>query len=238
MTNSRRTFTLNNSLAAVSAVPLEDTTLATDGNNCKIHVFEADGRYSECIQTVRAYSRLRRDGQSDSFTALGCCNSTNVYFIDENYNENASVLLDAPCDCNNSGINGLTDAMLTCVDGERFILGAFAQGAYLFDMNGERLSVLCASEQNEILTDFITFGEDRYAYSTLCGNTRTVTVSDNRTVLSSNLERDYTLRMLFAYDDTVYGLFGRNYLYNHIIPIYSNGRLILPRGIENSCFTC
>ena len=156
-----------------------------------------------------------------------------MYFLNESFCENGYITLDASSNCNCSEnrcrtSGTLTDAIQVCIGNNAFILGAFDNGAYLFDSNGKRMTQLCSTDNGESLTDFITFGDEKYAMSTLCGNKRTVTVSDSGTVQSAILGKGFSLRMLLAENGIVYGLFGRNYIYNQIIPIYSDGRLILP----------
>lgn len=234
MEENRRSFILNNSLAAVSALPLDDSTLATDGFNCHIHIFELDGSFREKAETQRAYRRLRSDLRTNQLTALGCCNENRLYFIDENYNECGFIELDTSCDfgcrcdCGCDDLSEVTDASLTTIGEERFIVGAFRRSAYLFDMNGRRLTKLCETDDDEILTDFVHAGNDLFALSTLNNRTRTITVSDNGCIQSAILSRTHTLRMLIAMDDGIYGLFGQNYIYNRIIKIYSDGTLRLP----------
>lgn len=233
--NIYRNFILNNSLAAISAVALDDITLATDGQECKIHEFDVAGNFNEYHCTARAYRRLRVNDQTCLTTALGCCNSAKVYFLSDRFRENDYVELDTSCEhncgcvCGCEDFSELTDASITVVGNEELIVGAFRKSAYLFDMDGRRLTRLCTADDGEILTDFISLGNGIYAMGTLCGNTQTVTVSDNGNTQSAILSRGYTLRMLIPDGSEIYGLFGRNYIYNRIIKIYSNGILSLPR---------
>lgn len=226
--NDRTIFTLNNSLAAISAVKRNEAITATDGQSRQILVFNADGVQTDCVSATRAYRRLRHINDI-GYSALSCCESPDVYMLDSGFNEIARVTLDIPCDCAKRGINGIFDAELILRGGEIFITAAFAKGAYLFNKSGERLSRLCKADCGEMLTDFITLGEDSYAFATLCKGAQTVSVSENGCVYSGVLPRKYVLRMLFCENAKVYGLFGRNYLYNHIIPIYVNGILLLPQ---------
>lgn len=236
--NIQKIFTLYNRLAAVSAQPLCDRIIATDGINCSIYIVNENRCCNESICAVRPYRRLRSTSCNDGYTALSCCNDNNLYLLDDNFCENGYITLESAvngdCGCSSccgscSGTLGtLTDAMQVCIGSNTFILGSFESGAYLFDSNGKRMTQLCSADNGEVLTDFITFGDEKYAMSTLCGNRRTVTVNDSGTVQSAILERGRTLRMLLSENGTVYGLFGRHYIYNQIIPIYSDGRLILP----------
>ncbi len=354
--NIYRNFTLNNSLAAISAVPLENQTLATDGKNCIIHQIDTCGRDMGCKTTLRPLRRLRNYSFDCTFTALGCCNDKTLYFLDSNLTEAGAVRLDTrgllncrsfsgyyshhSCGCNNgcnggcnsgcnggcnngcnngcnggcnngcnggcnSGCNGgcsngcnggcnggcnsgcnsgcnngcgngcnsgnnkrnggcssgsggicnnggscnnnfsmlctwdcglgsepfseLTDASLTQIGNETYIVGVFPKGAYLFDLNGNLAEQLCKTDGSEILTDFIHLQNGIFAMSTICGNLRTVTVYNNGNTQSSILDRCHSLRMLIAHNGEIYGLFGQNYIYNRIMKIYSGG-FNLPRA--------
>jgi len=237
-------FVLNNSLAAISAINKENRILATDSFNCSVHVFDSCGNFCGCESTLRPYRRLRYDCASDSFTALSCCNQPYVYCIDNHLNENGYITLasgENGCNCETNcaneanDCNELTDASLTRIGGELFIIGVFRKGAYLFDINGKRLTKLCTADKNEVLTDFIAFGEEKYAMSTINNGVRTISVSENGITRSGILHKHFSLRMLFEDNGIIYGLFGQKYIYNQIMPIYENGILTLPDSIGN-CF--
>ncbi len=227
--NSNLSFVLGNCLAAVSAVPLENSIAATDGFQSKIHLFELDGTQKGCVDTLRPYRRLRSDGCS-GYTAQSCCNSTRIYFLDENFRETDFLDLNTRrgCSCGGSSETEMTDSMTVCIGSERFAVGAFRRNAYLFDLKGKRLTRLCETAEGEVLTDFVYTGDGIFAMGTLNGNTTTISVSDNGTTARSILQSCYTLRMLIPIQNEIYGLFGKGYILNRIIKIYSNGVLNLP----------
>lgn len=234
--NTETTFILNNSLAAVSASMSGESIIASDGINCLLHFFDNGGDFQKVESTIRAYRRLRKSQDGDFFTAIGNCETPNVYFLDCNLNEFCLVELETEnrCNCRNHDRDVLFDVSVTKIGSENFIIGAFSKAAFLFDMNGKRLQKLCEADRNEILTDFISLGQDVYAMSTLRGKTRTVAVSDNGIVKSSILTNNYNLRMLLPYENNeLFALFGKNYIYNKIIRIYSQNTLTLPE--TNRC---
>lgn len=224
--NINRVFTLDNSLAAVSAFVRGEDIFSTDGIECIIHRIGSD--CDQCItRTLRPYRRLRRS-ESGQITGLGCCESTRLYFLSDCFNETGYVTLDtsrSACGCD---LGILTDASLTTIGSESFIVGAFEKNAYLFDMNGKRLTRLCTAERGEVLSDFISLGNDLFAMSTLKGNLRTVTVTDNGKTFSGILNKSHSLRMLFSVGNDIFGLFGQSYIYNRILKIYSCGEFTLP----------
>ncbi len=225
--NDQTIFTLGNSLAAISASRRNGSIAATDGQSCFIHLFDSNGIFSCRIGTARAYRKLRLI--EGGYAALACCDSADIYLLDYDFNETARITLDAPCDCRRSGINGLADADAVTQCGRRHFIGSFASGAYTFDQNGERTEKLCRADSREAITDFISIENGGYAFATVCGNIQTVSIATECETVSAVLSRKYVLRTLFYENGTVYGLFGRNYIYNHIIPIYSDGALTLPK---------
>ncbi len=234
--NNEITFTLNNSLAATSATLNSDEIVAVDGINCLFHRLNQCGDYLCSESALRNYRRLRR-GTENSYTALACCEQARVYFLDRALNEFCFVTLDADdgcgytCSCGCEDFRELTDASVTSIGSEQFIIGAFRKSAFLFDINGKRLSKLCEADRNEILTDFIQVAPETYAMGTLRGDVTTVTVSENGIAKSAILERGHTLRMLFSNESgEIFGLFGKNYIYNKIVKIYSGGILTLPES--------
>ena len=227
-----RSFMLNNCLAAVSAIPKECETIAADGIECCLHFFDNCGNCKGNEKTARPYRKLRFNNEICQTTALGSQGSNRVYFLTENFRETGFVSLKTKssacnCDC---GSDCLTDASLTRIGNENFIIGAFRNNAYLFDMNGKALTKLCTADEGEVLTDFISLGNDVFAMGTLCGSVQTVTVSQDGNILSSVLNRANVLRMLIPHGDDVLGLFGNCYIYNNIYRIYQNGILRLPQA--------
>ncbi len=233
-TSVKTTFLLNNSLAAVSVSVIENAIVATDGLTSNLHFFDSCGNFQRYENTIRPYRRLRRSVGGTFYTAIGNCQTARVYFLDCNFNEFCSVELETENGFCQNGFGELIDVSTTTIGNETFLIGAFSNSAFLFDMNGKRLQKLCAAERGEILTDFISFGIESYAMSTLRNKTRTIAVSENGVMRSSILSRNYNLRMLFSDgNDELFGLFGKNYIYNKIIKIYSQSNLILPE--TNTC---
>lgn len=238
---SEFTFTLDNRLAAVSAINDGSAVLATDGISCCVRRI-CGCRQSDAVGTLRPYRRLRRASDGVGYTAISC-EGSRIYRLNDAFCECGYTELESGCGCGcRCGCSDecdycLTDAMTVSIGEKAFYIGAFGHSAYLFDNTGKRLSKLCETARSEYLDSFISFGAERYASVTSCGSSQTVTVSDGGRLQSALLGRCGVLRMLFAEGEVIYGLFGRNYLYNRIIPIYSQGILTLPT-IENQTFSC
>lgn len=248
MANKTQSFTLNNSLAALSATICGESILATDGINRTIYsVCPEHCHTCDCTPTARPYLRLRKNACGNGYTALAECNGRRMYFLDSCFNEQGYIdLCPSACACScscsrscNSRTGALTDAMTVLIGGSCYITASFNDKAFLFDSSGVCISLLCEAHRNEFLTDFIAFGSERYAMGSVCDGRQTVTVYDSGNTQSACLDSAFSLRMLFFHGEVVYGLFGQHYIYNKIIPIYSSGILTLPQtAIENFCFSC
>lgn len=227
--SSNSSFIMGNCLAAISAVPMENSIAATDGFHSEIHLFDHNGVQAGCVNTLRPYRRLRSNGCS-GYTAQGRCNSSRIYFLDENFRETDFLDLNTKrgCSCSGGYESEMTDSMTVCIGSERFIVGAFRKNAYLFDLRGKRLTRLCEATDGEILTDFVYTGDGVFAMGALNGSTTTISVSDNGATTRGILQNCYTLRMLIPIQNEIYGLFGKGYILNRIEKIYSNGVLNLP----------
>lgn len=226
--NIYRNFTLNNSLAAISAIPYENHTLATDGANCFIHKIDTEGSYLCGYNTLRPLRRIRLTDNQCFVTALGCCGDRRLYFLDENLLEKGFVELETPriYRCSRQ-LSEITDASVITIGSQKFIAASFTKGAYLFDMKGNLLEKLCETEGDEILTDFVYLDNDTFAMVTLCENKQILTVSNGIESQNHVIDRNYVLRMLIPRNGEIYGLFGQNYIYNRIIKIFSENILFL-----------
>ncbi len=216
-----KSFMLNNSLAAVSALPLEEQILATDGFTPKIHIFERNGVFTDTAPTARAYRRLRCNPLNGNLTALACCNEARIYFIGTEYRELCY------CDLKDMG-NEITDASVTLREEGAFIVAANRKNAFLLEPDGRPCDTLCKAEQGEEITDFINPTPELFALATVKNGACTVSVTENGITHTAMLSGKISLRMLLHSGGIVYGLFGFGYIYNRIIPIYFGGRLILP----------
>jgi hypothetical protein len=214
-----KVFILNNSLGAVSATPNGDSILATDGQSSDI--FIVDGCETACISARRPYRRSRIT--DCGFSAISSDCASGVYLLNPCFEEVGSILLERSC---HDG--GLIDAEIIYQNCVRYIVGAFTGSVYIYDCGGAKIARIANADCGEMITDFIRLGENRYAMSVFSDNRQKVIINDNGVVLSANLLKSFVLRMLFYENGVLYGLFGRNYIYNHVIPIYSSGRLILP----------
>lgn len=219
--NIYRYFTLENSLAAISAIPFTDHTLATDGYNCQIHKINLQGDTVCRYDTLRPLRRLRQGEGACYITALGCCNDIRLYFLDENLREVGFVQLKTPriCGCTINGFDEITDASVVEMNGTSYIVASSVKGAYLFDLNGKYLETLCVADANEILTDFVYLKNGYFAMATLCGSKQTLTIANESKSQSLVLDRGLVLRMLIPTESGLYALFGESYIYNRIIKL-------------------
>ena len=218
-------FMLNNSLAATSALIRNDHIYAADGKECNIHVFDLCGNFlnRECV--TRAYSRLRYNESDCIFTALGCGCGNRIYYIDTSFNELGYTQLSTDC-LQLRAVGALTDVSTANTSDGNFIVAAFERAVYLFGSDGKPIREICRADGCETITDFIVFGEEKYAIGTRSNRVSVVTVSDNGEKQIIIVDSRLSLRMLFASGLNVFGLFGHGYIYNRILPIYSNGSIL------------
>ena len=225
--NARQVFTLKNRLCAVSAFNREQTIYATDGITDFVYLVDSCGDI-ECERLLRNYRALRFNENLDAYTAI--CSQRSVYFLTAGLCEYAKITLESSRGC-------LCDASALTVNGTERILGAFDRYAAIFDADGRELYRVCETDCDEIIEGFICFGPDRYAMISRKGSNQLLTIYDRSEKQSEMVSRDTNLRMLYLANGVIYGLFGRNYLYNEVYPIYSCGNLRLP-AIENRMNFC
>ena len=225
-------FMLNNSLAATSTLFKNESIFAADGKECNVKELDGCGDYLQSHCTARAYSRLRYNEEATVFTAMGCGCSNRVYCIDECFNELGYTQINNPerraCD------NMMTDVSLTFSEGERFFVASFEKSAFLFDACGNPLQKVCQADNNESIIGFIPLGVEKYAFAVRKNGLTVITVADRCRSQSVTVDNSASLRMLFKSGNTVFGLFGYSYIYNRIVPIYTNGILT----VENYCTSC
>ncbi len=221
------TFTLDNRLCAVAAFMRDGIIYATDGiTNCLYIVNSCS-----CIDSrplLRCYRALRFNEDMQLHTALSGTNR--VSLLSEEFCEYASLSLSNDCEC-------LADASLCNMGGTAYILAAFPHNAALFDMSGREVFRICETDCDETIQSLICFGENRYAMASTQNGRQLLTVSDRESRYSAVIDKGLVLRSLFEYNGVIYGLFGRNYIYNTVYPIYSCGNLTLPT-IEKSFSSC
>ncbi|MBR4278797.1 MAG: hypothetical protein IKT34_01350 [Clostridia bacterium] len=221
------TFTLDNRLCAVSAFMRDGIVYATDGiTNCLYIVNSCS-----CIEQqplFRCYRALRFNEDMQILTALAGRNR--ISLLSGDFCEYASLSLPDNCEC-------LTDASVCSIGGTDYILAAFTHSAALFDMSGREVFEICETDCDESIQGFICFGENRYAMASSQNGRQLLTVSDRENRQSAVIDKGLILRSIFEYNGVIYGLFGRNYIYNSVYPIYSCGNLRLPT-IEKSFGSC
>ncbi len=218
-------FMLNNSLAATSALIRNDHIYAADGKECNIRVFDLCGNFSSRICVTRAYSRLRYNEGECNFTALGCGCGNRIYYIDTSFNELGYTQLSTDC-LQLRAVGALTDISTANMADGNFIVAAFERAVYLFGYDGKQIREICRADGCETITDFLVFGAEKYVIGTRSNDVSVITVSDNGEKQSVIVDSRLSLRLLFASGSNVFGLFGHGYIYNRILPIYSNGSIL------------
>lgn len=235
-------FILNNRLTAVSAAINDENIFATDGINNAVYIYDFHGGFIDEIPTIRNYRMLRSNDFCGGFTALDVnCNCNRLYFLSDDFTESGYIELDTsfgntnPCPC--MGGRSITDASLTQIGSEYFIIGVFQRNAYLFDASGKRLTRLCTVNEDELLSGYISSdGEGKALWVEKYGKS-IVTISKNDISHNAFVGNNCNLRMLFERKGNIYGLFGQSYIYNRIVKLYGDGIFYEPcaRGHNSFC---
>ena len=217
-------FTLENSLAAVSAALKGGFVYATDGAECKVY------RIAECVcgcfyTTRRPYRRLRFDPGSggERGTALsGDCRR--IFGFCGDFYETGYLEPDVP-----SG-GYLTDANVFYSGNTRYYAVSTGESAYTYDRCGNRSALLYAPPSGAVIEDFLAISPDYFAAGYVLNGMKFVSVTQNGNAYNAAVPEDIILRMLIAGDDGIYALFGEKYVYNRITKIYSGGTITMPSG--------
>ena len=94
---SEFTFTLDNRLAAVSAINDGSAVLATDGISCCVRRI-CGCRQSDAVGTLRPYRRLRRASDGVGYTAISC-EGSRIYRLNDAFCECGYTELESGCGC-------------------------------------------------------------------------------------------------------------------------------------------
>lgn len=215
-------FVLGNSLAAVSACDNGNALAVTDGFENNIYMYSRSGVQNGVFSALRPYRRLRYDPVSDGYTAVACCGGDRIYLLGSDLSENGFVKLDIRSCIGNDEI---TDVCVTRSGSESYYTAAFERSAYLFDLSGKPITKLC--DFSGRVTDFISPTPEFRAAVEDIGGSSLISVYNNGKISSAAVPKGLSPRMLYNIGETVYGLFGRAYIYNVIRTVYFGGSMIM-----------
>ncbi len=208
----------------------EEGFAAIDRREKAVYLFSARGQFLEAVSTTRAYDVITRAGEN-GYLALPRCAcrrySNRIYFLNKAFEEVGS--LDLPWEDEDCG--ELTDVYFT-EDCE--IMATFKNSLRVYDLMGKQ-------------TDEMNDPSSRYLFNVATNEELTavhhrrrwedmLTVASPTNTQTGAICGRLVLRDLIAAKEGVfYGLFGFRYRYNYLLPVYSNGRIILPS--EDELFT-
>lgn len=229
MSESIFKFTLENCLAATSAVKSAGDYYAADG--IEPLVFRPAGDPSVCrppecpIKTCRPYSALRADPQAvfGRYSAAVPRTGT-VYSLDGCFRETGAAQLYAP-----EGESGvLADANIYYSSGEPLICGAYARGAYSYSRTGGAAAEkLYTPPDDGDIKSFLYLGNGNYAAVISRNGLNFIAVREGA-LQTDEVPARFVPRFVFAGDDGLYCLFGEGYIYNSVARVFYGGKLALP----------
>ena len=196
---------------------------AVDGRECVVYVYSSCGRFLETRPTARAYGVLTAMGEN-GYLALAHCScrrfANRVYFLNRDFEEVGSFDLESCFE----ELGELSDVFYT-EDGE--IYAAIKHTLKIFNGTGSNTAEFtnpgCGRIYNVATNGNMTAIHHRGYWGDV------LTVSSDRDSYASAVCGQTVLRDLLPTEtDAFYGLFGFRYQYNYLMPIYAEGRIILP----------
>ncbi len=208
---------------ALSAILTGDCLGAVDGRENAVYMFSSCGRFSEAIPTARAYGTITRMGDG-GYLALPRCTcrrfSNRVYVLNGAFEEIGSLDLQGEEeDCGE-----LTDVFYT---EEREILATFRNSLKVFDLTGSLQEVMTDTTSRYLFNVATNGGLTAVHHRRRWGDM--LTVASKADTQTAGICGRLVLRDLIPGGSGVfYGLFGYRYQYNYLLPVYANGRILLP----------
>lgn len=221
-------FVLENSLAAVSACDNGNGYAVTDGFESSIYMYSRSGVQTGTAAALRPYRRLRHDPVSNGYSAVSCCGGGRIYRLGSDFSETGFITLET---ARGQGEDEIADACITRSGSESYYTVAFPGSVYLFGSDGRRLAKLCETAGR--ITDLVAPTPEFRAAVEERGGSSLISVYNNGKTVYTAVPKGLSARMLFCSGETVYGLFGRAYIYNVIKTVYFGGSIVLPA--EQDC---
>lgn len=208
---------------ALSVVLTGDGFGAVDGRESGVYLFSNCGRFLEIIPTARAYGTITKMGDG-GYLALPRCScrrfSNRVYFLNAGFEEVGSLDLQGEEeDCGE-----LTDVFYT--EGCE-ILATFRNSLKVFDLTGSQQDVMTDTSSRYLFNVAEAGGLTAVHHRRRWGDM--LTVASEAGSETAGICGRLVLRDLIPGEAGVfYGLFGYRYQYNYLLPVYADGRIILP----------
>lgn len=208
----------------------EEGFAAVDGREKGLYLFSARGQFLEAVSTTRAYDVITRAGEN-GYLALPRCTCrryfNRVYFLNKAFEEVGS--LDLSWEDEDCG--ELTDVYFT-EDCE--IMATFKNSLRVYDLTGKQTDEM-RDPSSRYLFNIATNGDLTAVHHRRRWGDMLTVASPANTQTGAICGRLVLRDLLPGGEGVFYGLFGYRYQYNYLLPVYADGRIVLPG--EDELFT-
>jgi hypothetical protein len=222
-------FILPNGLAAVSAAYNNERIIAVDGSTCNIFIFNPDGSICDKKDSLRPYRKLHYDFRTCRYLALSRNDNRRVFFLNCSLEEVGSVYLDLENDSEEDEEDTyvLLDASPDSRNNESVIIATHLYSVRAYTVNGEEIGFVRPIDESRLNQNFIYSGQTE-AFNYIRNDVSFVSIRSGTQNFTGAVPVEFSLRTLIADGEgNVYGLFGYQYIYNYILPIFLNGVYVL-----------
>ena len=203
---------------------------AVDGRENAVYLFSCCGAFLETIHTARAYEVLTEMGDLGYLALPRCiCRrfSNRVYLLNGRFEEVGSLELSGECeDCGE-----LNDVFFT-EDGE--IMAIFKNSLRVYDLTGKEIDRM-TDPASRMLFNVATNKELTAVHHRRRWGDLLTVAAENDSQIKAICGRLVLRDLIPGGEGVFYGLFGYRYQYNYLLPVYVDGRMVLPS--EDELFT-
>lgn len=222
-------FILPNGLAAVSAAYNNEKIVAVDGTTCNIFTFNLDGCICDRLESLHPYRKIHYDFRTCRYLALSGNDNRRVFFLNCSLEEVGSVFLDLETDDeeDEEDTYELMDASPDARNSESVIIATHRYSVRAYTVNGEEIGFVRPIDTSRLNQNFVYSGQTE-AFSYIRNDVSFVSIRNGTRNFTGAVPVEFSLRTLISDGQgNVYGLFGYQYIYNYILPIYLNGEYVL-----------
>lgn len=222
-------FILPNGLAAVSAAFHNEKIVAVDGTTCDIFIFNLDGSPCDKQESLHPLRKIHYDFRNCRYLALSGNSNDRVFFLNCSLEEVGSIFLDVDTDDeeDEEDTDELMDASPDSRNNESVIIATHRYSVRAYAVNGEEIGFVRPIDDTRLKQNFVYSGQTE-AFNYIRNDVSFVSIRNGTQNFTGAVPAEFSLRTLIADGEgNVYGLFGYQYIYNYILPIYLNGEYVL-----------
>ncbi|MEG1743600.1 MAG: hypothetical protein RR246_05480 [Clostridia bacterium] len=189
---------------------------AVDGRCPNIFIFDSSGCFSDQVNSLRPYRKLRHDCASDGYVALGTSCASRVFYLNSRLEEIGSISLEC---ATSSDRHEITDIGVSHCGG--ILEAAHRQSIRNYTFDGEYYDTIAQTTGKKIYKGYASLQDCDATYYT-SENHNFLKIGCNTVPIPNCTE----LLSFIPCNNMLYGAFKSRYIYNYIIPIYSDGHFI------------